>query len=57
MSQPRDVDLARDLEKAYPKGIDIHFENVGGRVSEAVLSVLKDSTGSRSLNYRVFLGP
>jgi hypothetical protein len=32
--------LAQDLEAACPDGIDVYFENVGGRVFEAVLPLL-----------------
>lgn len=35
-------DLAQQLENACPKGIDIYFENVGGKVFEAVLPCLND---------------
>jgi NADPH-dependent curcumin reductase CurA len=35
-------DLAGALEKACPKGIDIYFENVGGKVFEAVLPLMND---------------
>lgn len=38
----RESDLAQRLEKACPKGIDVYFENVGGRVFEAVLPWLND---------------
>src|ERR1700757_3887291 len=38
----REPDLAERLEKACPKGIDVYFENVGGKVFEAVLPVLND---------------
>jgi len=38
----REPDLAQRLEKACPKGIDVYFENVGGRVFEAVLPLLND---------------
>jgi NADPH-dependent curcumin reductase CurA len=34
--------LARDLEAATPKGIDVYFENVGGDVFNAVLPRLND---------------
>jgi hypothetical protein len=34
--------LARDLEAATPKGVDIYFENVGGEVFNAVLPRLND---------------
>ena len=32
----RDPDLAAQLKDACPKGIDVYFENVGGKVFEAV---------------------
>ena len=32
----RDADLAAQLKDACPKGIDVYFENVGGKVFEAV---------------------
>jgi NADPH-dependent curcumin reductase len=35
-------DLSHHLENACPKGIDIYFENVGGKVFEAVLPILND---------------
>jgi NADPH-dependent curcumin reductase len=38
----REPDLAQRLEKACPKGIDVYFENVGGRVFEAALPLLND---------------
>src|ERR1700756_653597 len=38
----REPDLAQRLEKACPNGIDVYFENVGGKVFEAVLPVLND---------------
>lgn len=41
----RDPDLAAHLAQACPKGIDIYFENVGGKVFEAVLPLL--NTGAR----------
>lgn len=41
----RDPDLAARLAEACPEGIDIYFENVGGRVFEAVLPLL--NTGAR----------
>ncbi|MCB1742942.1 MAG: NADP-dependent oxidoreductase [Gammaproteobacteria bacterium] len=40
-----DEALPEQLNRACPDGIDIYFENVGGRVFEAVLPLL--STGSR----------
>ncbi|MGP8121696.1 MAG: NADP-dependent oxidoreductase [Xanthobacteraceae bacterium] len=33
----RDADLAAKLKDACPKGIDVYFENVGGKVWDAVL--------------------
>lgn len=36
----RALDLAGELSAACPKGIDVYFENVGGRVQEAVFSLL-----------------
>ena len=36
----RDPDMAAKLKTACPKGIDVYFENVGGRVFEAVLPLL-----------------
>jgi NADPH-dependent curcumin reductase CurA len=35
-------DLPHQLEKACPKGVDVYFENVGGRLFEAVLPLLND---------------
>src|SRR5229473_816663 len=36
----RDPDLAAKLKQACPKGIDVYFENVGGKVFEAVFPLL-----------------
>ncbi len=36
----RDSDMAAQLAKACPKGIDVYFENVGGAVFDAVLPLL-----------------
>ena len=36
----RDPDLAAKLKDACPKGIDVYFENVGGKVFEAVFPLL-----------------
>lgn len=33
-------ELAKQLEQACPKGIDVYFENVGGKVFDAVLPLL-----------------
>jgi NADPH-dependent curcumin reductase CurA len=33
-------DFAEQLEKASPKGIDVYFENVGGKVLDAVIPLL-----------------
>ena len=38
----RDPDLAAKLKEACPKGIDVYFENVGGKVFEAVFPRLND---------------
>jgi len=38
----RDPDLAAKLKEACPKGIDVYFENVGGKVFDAVLPRLND---------------
>ena len=35
-------DLSARLEKECPKGIDVYFENVGGKVFEAALPLLND---------------
>ena len=34
------ADLAQNLAKASPKGIDVYFENVGGKVLDAVIPLL-----------------
>jgi len=36
----RDPEMAAKLKAVCPKGIDVYFENVGGKVFEAVLSLL-----------------
>lgn len=36
----RDPDMAAKLKAVCPKGIDVYFENVGGKVFEAVLPLL-----------------
>jgi NADPH-dependent curcumin reductase CurA len=36
----RDPDLAANLAAACPKGIDVYYENVGGKVFQAVLPLL-----------------
>lgn len=38
----RDPDFARQLQAACPGGIDIYFENVGGRVWDLVLPLFND---------------
>jgi NADPH-dependent curcumin reductase len=35
-------DLPSELERACPKGIDVYFENVGGKLFAAVLPLLND---------------
>lgn len=37
------TDFAEQLQQACPKGIDIYFENVGGKVFDAVLPLLNTS--------------
>ncbi len=36
----RSVDLQAELQSACPKGIDVYFENVGGRVQQAAFAAL-----------------
>ena len=46
IGQPKDHhadDFAEQLAKACPKGIDIYYENVGGKVFDAVLPLLNTS--------------
>jgi NADPH-dependent curcumin reductase CurA len=38
----RGADLAKQLEAACPKGIDVYFENVGGAVQQTVWPLLND---------------
>jgi NADPH-dependent curcumin reductase len=38
----RDPDFERHLADAVPGGIDVYFENVGGRVTDAVLPLLNE---------------
>jgi hypothetical protein len=38
----RDPDLAAKLKAACPKGIDVYFENVGGKVFDTVFPLLND---------------
>tara|TARA_R100000005_G_scaffold94419_1_gene72351 strand:- start:8380 stop:9411 length:1032 start_codon:yes stop_codon:yes gene_type:complete len=40
----KDADFPAQLAKACPKGIDVYFENVGGKVFEAVLPLLNDDS-------------
>lgn len=35
-------DLQKALKEVCPDGVDIYFDNVGGKVSDAVLSLLND---------------
>ena len=39
----RDANFAELLKQAVPNGIDVYFENVGGKVFDAVLSLLNTS--------------
>ena len=39
----RDANLPEAIAHACPDGIDVYFENVGGKVFEAVLPVLNES--------------
>ncbi|WP_454191387.1 NADP-dependent oxidoreductase [Paenibacillus sp. Marseille-Q7038] len=34
--------IKQDLEKACPEGVDVYFDNVGGSISDAVMSLLND---------------
>ena len=34
------VDLRRELKDACPRGVDVYFDNVGGRISDGVLSLI-----------------
>ncbi|MBD7968525.1 NADP-dependent oxidoreductase [Paenibacillus gallinarum] len=34
--------IKQDLEKACPDGVDVYFDNVGGSISDAVMSLLND---------------
>ena len=38
----REPDLVQRLEKVCPSGIDVYFENVGGKVFEAVLPLMSE---------------
>jgi NADPH-dependent curcumin reductase CurA len=38
----RSEDLAEELATACPEGVDVYFDNVGGKVFEAVLPLLND---------------
>ena len=38
----RSEDLERELAEACPTGVDVYFDNVGGRVFDAVLPLLND---------------
>ncbi|KAK7833241.1 2-alkenal reductase (nadp(+)-dependent) [Quercus suber] len=37
-----ETDLDGDLKRYFPEGIDIHFENVGGKMLDAVLLNMRD---------------
>jgi NADPH-dependent curcumin reductase CurA len=49
--------LAEDLAAACPDGVDVYFENVGGKVFEAVLPLLPRGAGARLPQGRRRLGP
>lgn len=36
------TDIKQDLVKACPDGVDVYFDNVGGPISDAVMSLLND---------------
>lgn len=41
------VDLRRELREACPRGVDVYFDNVGGAVSDAVMSLI--NKGARAV--------
>lgn len=43
ISRERDPDLAAALQAAAPEGIDIFFDNVGGKVLDTVLPLLREN--------------
>ena len=41
------TDLRRELRDACPRGVDVYFDNAGGEISDAVMSLIKH--GARAI--------